>query len=381
MFHSVNFKNKIAISLLVVSVLCISFCSVITHDWSYVKIPKKFVDQFTARSKNYSYDTKNVYKIQDGLPKNYVKDASVDYTDYIQRSLDKHRKVLFPDFPLLISAKGLTISSNSTIVFGKNSKIKLMPTDQGSYEMLRIHDVENVVLYNANIEGDKYQHTGTKGEWGMGISIRGVKNVKVFNSKVKYCWGDGIYLGITEKSSNNINVTITNTLLDDNRRNGMSIITAENLWVHNLVVANTHGTSPMAGIDIEPDANTDVIKNLNFDGITSFNNATHGFLFALNNLAGTKRHDEVNIKVTKFSTMYGELGMSFKLGQSNNDANVPKGLISVDYPQFYKQKRSSFLSYDGNEANPIAVKIRTNAVDFEKGRTEFKKAKNILITK
>ncbi|WP_291112037.1 right-handed parallel beta-helix repeat-containing protein [Flavobacterium sp. UBA4120] len=350
-------------------------------DWVYIKIPAKFVSQFSARSKNYFYDTKNVYKIQDGLPKNFVKDGSVDYTAYVQNSLDNHRKVLFPDFPVLINAKGLTISSNSIIVFNKNSKIKLVPNDKGDYEMLRIHDVENVTLYNANVEGDRYKHIGTKWEWGMGISIRGSKNVKLFNSVAKYCWGDGIYLGITEKSSNNVNITITNTLLDDNRRNGMSIITAENLWVNNLVVANSHGTSPMAGVDIEPDANTDVIKNLNFNGITSFNNATHGFLFALNNLAGTISHNEVNIKVSKFNAIYGELGMSFKLGQSNIGANVPKGLITIDKPQFYKLKRSNFLSYEGNELNPIQVKIKTNTVDFEKANVAFKGAKNILVTK
>ena len=367
--------------VLVISILCFSFYKRNRDDWSYIEIPEKFVSQFSANSKKYFYPTKNVYKIQDGLPQNFVKDGSVDYTSYIQNSLNKHRKVLFPDFPLLISAKGLTISSNSIIVFGKKSKITLVPNDKGDYEMLRIHDVENVVLYNANVEGDRYQHLGTKWEWGMGISIRGAKNIKLYNSTVKACWGDGIFLGITEKSSNNVNVIITNTLLDDNRRNGMSIIAAENLTVKNLLVANTHGTSPMAGVDIEPDDNTNVIQNLNFDGVTSFNNATHGFLFALGNLAGTIRHDNVNIKVSRFSTVYGELGMSFKLGQVNNSAQLPKGLITVDRPQFYKSKRSNFLSYDGNEINPIQVKIKTNTVDFEKGNAAFKGAKNILVTK
>lgn len=381
MTPSIHSKKTLILALLVISVLCLSFYKLNLQHWTYVKIPQKLVSQFSANSKKYFYETQNLYKIQNGLPKNFVKDATVDYTDYIQRAIDRHRKVLFPNFPILINAKGLTISSNSIIVFGKNSKIKLVPNDQAQYEMLRIHDVENISLYNANIEGDKHEHTGTKGEWGMGISIRGAKNIKVFNSVVKYCWGDGIYLGITEKSSNNMNVTITNTFLDDNRRNGMSIIAAENLKVNNLVVANTHGTSPMAGIDIEPDTNTDVVKNLYFDDIISFNNATHGFLFALNNMAGTISHNEVNIKLTRFKAIYGELGMSFKLGQSNNSANNPRGLIAVDNPQFYNQKRSSFLSYDGNETNPITVKIRTNTVDFEKGHTAFKKAKNILVTK
>jgi hypothetical protein len=381
MVHSKHSKKKITISVLVVSVLCLSFYKLNVADWSYIKIPEKFISSFSANSKSYFYDAKNAYKIQDGLPKNFVKDGSVDYTASVQMALDKHRKVLFPNFPILINAKGLTISSNSIIVFDKNSKIKLAPSDGTHYEMLRLHNVENVTLYNVRVEGDKHGHIGTKGEWGMGISIRGAKNVKIFNSIVKYCWGDGIYLGITEKSSNNVNITITNTILDDNRRNGMSIIAAENLAVKKLVVANTHGTPPMAGVDIEPDSNTDVIKNLNFDGITSFNNTTHGFLFALNNLAGPISHQEVTIKVNKFSAIYGDLGMSFKLGSSNKGVNVPGGLITIDNPQFYKQKRSGFFSYEGNESNTIAVKIKANTVDFEKGNATFKGAKNISVTK
>lgn len=366
--------------MLVISVLCISFCKLNAEDWAYMKIPGKLVSQFSTLSKNYTYDTNKAFKIQDGLPENFVKDASVDYTSYIQKSLDSHRKVLFPNFPILINVKGLTISSNSILVFDKNSKIKLASNDQGQYEMIRIHDVENVTLYNANVEGDKYKHIGNNGEWGMGISIRGAKNVKLFNSVAKYCWGDGIYLGITDKSSNNVNVTITNTLLDDNRRNGMSIIAAENLWVNNLVVANTNGTPPMAGIDIEPDANTDVIKNLNFERITSFNNTTHGFLFALNNLAGTIPHNDVTIKLNKFKAIYGDLGISFKLGQSNKEGKI-MGLIEVNQPQFQNLKRFPFLSYEENKDNPFVVKIKTNTIDFEKANESFRGAKNIGITK
>jgi hypothetical protein len=381
MGHLINSKKKIMMGLLAISVLCLSFYNLNVQDWSYVKIPEKFVAQFSARSKSYFYDTKNIYKIQDGLPKNFVKDATVDYTDYIQRALDKHRKVLFPNFPILINAKGLTISSNSIIVFDKNSKIKLVPNDKGDYEMLRIHDVENVTLYNANVEGDRYKHIGTKWEWGMGISIRGAKNVKLFNSVAKYCWGDGIYLGITEKSSNNVNITITNTLLDDNRRNGMSIIAAENLWINNLVVANTHGTSPMAGIDIEPDANSDIIKNLNFKDITSFNNEYYGFLFVLSNLGGKISHKEININVKNFNSSYGLYGISFKLGTSVEHQNTLDGLISMENIVIDNSKVSDFYSYEGNEKNTIKVKIKSKTLDINKSKEVFKNAKNISVSK
>lgn len=373
-------KKIIVFASLLIAVFIFVFCKP-SSNWAYLKIPLKYVTQFEANSKKVIIAKTDVFAIVDELPLNYVKDASVDYTELIQKALDNHRNVVFPNFPILINSKGLSISSNSILYFDENSSLHLMPNKYGQYEIIRIHDVENVIIYGANIIGDKESHTAKDGEWGMGVSIRGAKNIKLYNTIVKSCWGDGIYLGITNTSSKNVNVTITNTLLDSNRRNGMSIIAAENLNVKDLIVANTHGTPPSAGVDIEPDANTDIIKNLNFDGIISFNNETHGFLFALNNMAGELQHNDVNINVKRFKAIYGEIGMSFKMGQSQKNMKVPKGLISIDTPQFSSLSRIGFLSYDDNEFNTINVKIKTDTNDFEKSKKAFKGAKNILLSK
>ena len=93
MDHSKSSKMKISISVIVVSVLCLSFYKLNLADWSYIKIPKQFISSFYVNSKNNFFDTKNAYKIQDGLPKNFVKDGSVDYTSAVQMALDKYRTV------------------------------------------------------------------------------------------------------------------------------------------------------------------------------------------------------------------------------------------------------------------------------------------------
>ena len=48
------------------------------------------------------FQQEDIIKIEDYLPKNYVKNASVDYTAIIQTVLNKNRRILFPNFPLLI---------------------------------------------------------------------------------------------------------------------------------------------------------------------------------------------------------------------------------------------------------------------------------------
>jgi len=104
-------------------------------------------------------------------------------------------------------------------------------------------------------------------------------------------------------------------------------------------------------------------------------------LFAINNLAGTIPHNDVNIKLNRFKAIYGDIGVSFKLGQSNKESPAPSGLIEVNLPQFQNLNRFPFLSYEENVSNPFVLKIKTNSIDFEKTNESFKGAKNIAITK
>ena len=350
--------------------------------WEYKIVPSKFRLKEQTSLANFITLNKKVAYIADYLPKNFVENATQDYTKLIQEILDKERNVVFPNFPILVNESGLTISSNSNIYFNKKTILKLKSNPLKEYEILRIHDVQNVTVYNAKIEGDKHRHIGKLGEWGMGISIRGTKNITLYNSEINTCWGDGIYLGTTKKNYNNLNINIINTFLNDNRRNGLSIIAAENLQVNNLVVTNTNGTNPMAGIDIEPDENQDIISNLNFKNIVSFNNTVHGFLIVTSNLDGNLPHEKLNISINDFASYYGEIGMSFKLQHNIKAKNVPKGDILINNPKFYKNSRTNFLSYDGNEDNFLKVKIVNSSNGSINSKFEnFNKAKNFEIIK
>ena len=196
----------------------------------------------------------------DYLPKGFLKDASKDYTEFIQFALDENNYVKLPNFPLLINDKGIDIKSNKILVFDKKTILVLQPSAKTNYEILRIHKQKNIIVFSPKIEGDKYNHLNKKGEWGMGISIISSKDVKIINPIIERCWGDGIYLG---QSGNETckNITIEYGLLNDNRRNGISIISADGLKIQNLIVSNTKGTNPQAGIDFEPNRNNEKLKN------------------------------------------------------------------------------------------------------------------------
>lgn len=368
------------------SVFSFTFISCQTKNYEYISLPKEYINSVSISNvdKNESIKLEtNLVSIESYLPKNYVKDASVDYTIYLQKALDENTRVLFPNFPVLVNDKGLSIRSNSSVYFNVNSKIILKANNKAQYEIIRIHNVENVKLYYPVIEGDKYSHLDQKGEWGMGISIRGTKNIEIFGAKVSKCWGDGIYLGITDINKRNINIKIINTILDDNRRNGMSIISAEYLLVENILSANTSGIAPMAGIDIEPNLNTDVIGKMVFNNVKTFNNKEFGFLFVLNNLFGDLPHNNIDINVNKLDVESSNYGLVFKLGNDRKYKNSIKGNIKINNFITKSIRKKDLVSYEVNNKNKVNTKIilNKNNLNYTEYKKELQNSENFEVIK
>jgi Right handed beta helix region len=241
------------------------------------------------------------------LPPNYVKDGTVDYTQYLQKALNSKQRILMPDFPVLVNQNGLTIQSNSVVIFNRHSSIVMAPNGLASYNILKIHQVKNVTVYDPVIIGERKQHTGTKGEWGMGLSIRGSSNVVVYNPNVSNCWGDGIYIAdIGENRAEN--VAVYNARLDFNRRNGMSVVSVKNLKIIDPVITNTAGTSPKSGIDIEPDDNHDIIEGIDIEHPITFNNQGSGILICLQRLVGPAQKN-VAISINNFVDEQSNMGL------------------------------------------------------------------------
>ncbi|MCA6954713.1 hypothetical protein [Pectobacterium polaris] len=231
------------------------------------------------------------------LPRGYVTDGSVSYTKELQSALDyaanKSLKLLMPDFTVMVSPKntlhgGLNIPSNSKIIFQKNSKVIIEPNDLGGYELFSIRDASGIYIYGANLVGDKYSHIGKSGEWGMCLSIKGDCNsIHIENATITDAWGDGIYIGQVKdnRDSTPKNITINNTVIKDCRRQGMSVITVDGLYVNNMFVSGTKSidspfklaNGPHAGLDLEPNSFSCILKNIRI--INLHGNDNDGGLF------------------------------------------------------------------------------------------------------
>jgi hypothetical protein len=227
--------------------------------------------------------------LQDFLPRNFVKDGTVDYTKFIQKFLDDNLVVLFPNFPLLVSHQGLNLKSNQVLIFQPASKVLMKPNNQSHYSILNLAGVKNVTLFNPVLVGDLNEHQGNAGEWGHGINVLSSSDINIYNANISHCWGDGIYIGEnkTSKGKSSQNIQILSSQINQNRRNGVSIISVVNLLIENSLISNTIGTPPMAGIDIEPNNNNNEIRNIRIVKTTTFN-CRNGLVLMLNKLAGEK---------------------------------------------------------------------------------------------
>lgn len=233
------------------------------------------------------------YDLRQSLPSGYVKNGSVDYTNYIQLAIMRYDNIRFPGFPILVNDKGLKIGSNKNLYFEKGSEIWLKPSKNGKYDIFNITNVKNVRLTNPVVKGDRYSHLGTSGEWGMGIGIYSSENIEIVNAKVINCWGDGIYLG-TAGGAPSKNIQILNAHCKYNRRNGISVISVNGLLLQSPYAGYSNGTPPMAGIDIEPNSYYNEVKNIKINSPKTEYNGGAGITLSLSKIYGG---DDKNLSI------------------------------------------------------------------------------------
>lgn len=307
------------------------------------------VDNIYGVFMNPDLDAKNII---DYLPEDYVKDGSVDYTEYIQKAIDENSDIAFPDFPLLINDNGIMLKSNSNIFFDRNSSLRLKPTGKDTYSLIRIYNVRNVNIYNPTLVGDRKNHKGSTGEWGMGIRIQDSENVRIYNVDIKDMWGDGIYItSYREEKSNNI--LIKNGWIDNARRNGISIISGKNITVDSVQISNTNGTPPAAGIDVEPNRITDVIHNLKLTNILTSNSQRDGIILDFTNLVHAQTSNEVTVHVNNHEDRGSRYALRFAaLRKAEQNHKALEGKIIVENTKWNPRMSVPFRIGEKSEQLP-----------------------------
>lgn len=126
----------------------------------------------------------------------------------------------------------------------------------------------------------------TSGEQRHGVFISGADNVYIEGLESSDSGGDGFYIGASARKPFSSNIQLVGVIADNNRRQGLSIVSAKNVRVVDSSFTNTSGTRPSAGIDIEPNNNSQYAENIVLQNIRTEGNDGAGITMFLNNLVG-----------------------------------------------------------------------------------------------
>lgn len=162
------------------------------------------------------------------------------------------------------------------------------------------------------------------------LALFGVKNVTITGGIYSNGLIDGIFVGWHKTLHTPCeNLLIQNVICDSNRRQGMSIVSAKGMKVYNSTFKNTAGTSPQAGIDIEPEFGCQITDVL-IKGCHSQNNASHAYICNMTRLDNTSVPVSVTFEnCTGSQIMNGDsvavVGMSLR-----EKSNPVKGKINFN---------------------------------------------------
>jgi hypothetical protein len=212
-------------------------------------------------------------------------DGATDDTAAIQKAIGltpAGGTLCVPDGTYMIdAARSLVLKSAFRLKLAPGTTLRARPNNLGGYAVVRAVDKTDIVIEGGVIQGERMQHQGTTGEWGMGIDIRGSRGVTIRRVQVRDCWGDGIYLGRGKTSITNEDIDIVDVVARNNRRQGISIITGRRVAVVRARLAETAGTPPAAGLDIEPNAVDEPIEDIQILDLTTERNAGGGLAIQL----------------------------------------------------------------------------------------------------
>jgi polygalacturonase len=187
--------------------------------------------------------------------------------------------IVVPDGTYMINAlKGINLRSHVRLTMWGSAYLQAIPNSATRYWVVKAWNVNNVEIVGGHVNGERSQHQGTTGEWGYGINISGSSNVYVHDIVVGNCWGDGLLVGATGSGSTAVlatNVTLNRVTSNNNRRQGLSITPATQVYVVNSSFTGSNGAAPQAGIDIEPQTQG-TTQQIRLENVTLSNNVGNG---------------------------------------------------------------------------------------------------------
>ncbi len=265
-------------------------------------------------------------------------------TKAVQAALDSGAKqVIFdnPGFEYLVTP--IQLRSNQELIFEDGVQVRALPgAFKGRTDSLFTgKGVENVIIRGSGqavLAMNKSDYQDSKryrpGEWRNIVSLQSCRNITVRNLTMKSSGGDGVYVSTGRnfgKPEGCRDILLEDLILDDHHRQGISVISVENLMIRNCRISNTSGTAPQCGIDFEPNQPSEYLKNCVVENCDFINNARAGILVYNGGLLSPL---DITVRNCRFS---GAEGINIAADQAEKKPN--RGRILLENCEFSELSR------------------------------------------
>ena len=229
-----------------------------------------------------------------------------DATDALQSAVDSGAaKVIVPYLGTREwIVRPITLASDQELVFepGVVVSAKRGEFRSGGASLFTAIQKSNITItgYGATWRMWKRDYMGpryVKAEWRMGLALLSSTNVKVYGLTIRGSGGDGLYLGVSGSRKYCKDIHVKDVVFDEHTRQGVSIISAENLLIENCRMTNTTGTGPAAGVDFEPNDPTERLVNCVVRNCVFENNDGPGLFVYANPLNDASKTVPISILV------------------------------------------------------------------------------------
>jgi len=177
-------------------------------------------------------------------------------------------------------------------------------------------------MRRADYDGPDYKHA----EWRHVLKFHGCTGITIEGLTLAESGGDGIYLGAGPGGAPCKDVVIRDVICDRNYRQGISVISAENLLIERCVLKGTAGTPPAAGIDFEPNRANERLVNCVMRDCTIEDNQGYALHIYAPNLDATS--EPLSIRIENCITR-GTNARSASIVVSSGPNGLVSGLIEL----------------------------------------------------
>lgn len=189
----------------------------------------------------------------------------------------------------------IRIPSGVHLVAGGSKFVSAIPGAQEP--LVAIDNARDITIEGGTWDGNSGK-VKVVTEWKHVIRVQNSSRITLKNLVTQNARGDGIYLGTHDVPCRD--VTLESVKSQKNHRNGMSVTSCIGLTCSDSIFSANGSTSPMAGVDIEPNDPGAPIRDFTFRRCAFSDNTARGFLVVMDpdspELPGSIRLQECTIE-------------------------------------------------------------------------------------